>query len=284
MSVAMLPSNTFYAGFYKLLMGSAICFCSLVLISGCTTDSAKSEEDRLFTGNILDEENLFNEEIENGLSGFLDSLEEKTGIDFVLATVADPGAEGLISYAAAMTRKISPGQPGLNNGAIIYLSDYSREVKVECGYGMEWYVSDTASGFIIERMRPFLVEGDYENAAREGFLEIAKLASVQDWSVDMPIWTNDRIPDLKSDMILQVTGKGIARPYQEGVPEATQFHANYFIDVFDGDIGAKIYFSGYMRDMVDQIVYSELPVEINCVVLETEPLQLGLLGMKLAEN
>lgn len=280
MSVVTLLSNISQAGIVKLLMKFSAFLCVVLFLSGCATDPAKSEETRLFSGNILDEENLFDENTETELSNFLDSLEEKTGIDFVLATVTDPGSEGLIGYAAAMTRKISPGQPGLNNGAIIYLSDYSREVKVECGYGMEWYVSDTASGFIIENMRPFLVEGDYKNAARKGFLEIAQLASTQDWRVEKSKWAGEDIPSLTSGMVLQITGKGIARAYQEGVPEATQFHPNYFIDIFQGEMEAKVYFSGYMRDMVDQIVYSELPVEINCVVLQTEPLQLGLLGIQ----
>ncbi len=255
-------------------------FFLLLLVSGCATETGSTETDSLFFGNILDEEELFDAETEDKLSRLIDSLEVKTGIDFVLATVSDPGAEGLIGYAAAMTKKISPGHPGMNNGAIIYLSDNRREVKVECGYGMEWYVSDTAAGFVIEHMRPFLVEGDYVGAARTGFLEIANLASSQDWQIDLLQWTGDTLQELTPGMILQIEGNGIARAYQEGVPEATQFHSNYFIDVIHQGQGVRIYFSGYMRDIVDQIVYSEEPVEISCLVLETEPLRLGLIGIE----
>lgn len=254
--------------------------CFLFFLSGCSTESSNIDQDNLLSGNILDGEDLFDENTEIQLSSFLDSLEAETGIDFVLATVSDPGAEGLINYAASMTRRISPGRTGFNNGAIIYLSDYSREVKVECGYGMEWYVSDTASGFIIERMRPFLVDGDYANAAKNGFLEIARLAPVQDWNTDITDWEADDTTSLTSGMILTLTGKGIARAYQEGVPEATQFHPNYYIEVLHGEKASTIFFSGYMRDIVDRIVYSDMPVDINCLVLSTDPLQLGLLGMQ----
>lgn len=275
-SLFKYPDAVFARWQYTLI----VCLYFTLLLSGCSTEAGSSETGRLFSGNILDEEELFDSEAEDKLSRLLDSLEEKTGIDFVLATVSDPGPEGLIGYAATMTKKISPGDPGINNGAIIYLSNHSREVKVECGYGMEWYVSDTTAGFVIERMRPFLVEGDYEGAARLGFLEIANLASTQDWQIDHTERTGDTIQELMPEMILQVEGKGIARAYQEGVPEATQFHPNYFIDVIHGTTGSRIYFSGYMRDLVDKIVYSEEPVEISCLVLESEPLRLGLLGVQ----
>lgn len=284
MSVVKLSSNQSRRRCWKMLSSFMGSCCFLFLLPGCSTESTIVDQDNMLSGNILDGEDLFDENTEIQLSSFLDSLEAETGIDFVLATVSDPGAEGLISYAASMTRKISPGQPGLNNGAIIYLSDDSREVKVECGYGMEWYVSDTASGFIIEKMRPFLVEGDYKNAARNGFLEIAQLTSGQDWDLDVEQWNGDRPANLETGMILGITGKGIARAYQEGVPEATQFHPNYYIEVLHGEEASTIYFSGYMRDVVDRIVYSEDSVKVTCLVLASEPIRLGLLGIEAADQ
>lgn len=272
-----LPFNQSNGSFLKLITGLVVCSVVMSLLHGCASES-KVDVGNLYSSDIMDEENLFDEEAEKGLLIFLDSLEQETGIDFVLATVSDPGSEGLIGYAASMTRKISPGSAGINNGAIIYLSDYHREVKVECGYGMEWYVSDTASGFIIERMRPFLVDGDYANAARTGFLEVAKLAAGQDWNTDITDWEAGDTARLTPGMILTLTGKGIARAYQEGVPEATQFHPNYFIDVVHKEKVSKIYFSGYMRDIVDRIVYSDRPVVLHSLVISTQPLRLGLIG------
>lgn len=277
MFLVKLSSYQFLDRYWGVL--SIVMVTVLFLLSGCAGESTPADQDQGLSINILDEEGLFDEEKEKQLSSFLDSLEETTGIDFVLATVSDPGADGLISYAASMTRRISPGQPGINNGATIYLSDNSREVKVECGYGMEWYVSDTTSGFIIEKMRPYLVEGDYENAVKTGFLEIAQLTNGQDWELDVTQWDEELSGNLEPGMILQITGKGIARAYQEGVPEATQFHPNYFIEVLHDGTASKLYFSGYMRDAVDQIVYSQDSVEVSCLVLNTEPVRLGLLGI-----
>lgn len=248
-------------------------------LAGCDATSTSPSAETVLTADVIDTEALLTEKEEAEMMGFLDSLEAVSGIDFVLCTVADPGPGGMVEYAAAMTRRISPGLPGLNNGAIIYLSESAREIKVEAGYGMEWYMSDTASGLVIETMRPLLVSGKYASAARAGFLEIASLAHEQSWKPTSFDWQVDSIAELEPGMILSLEGKGIARAYQEDVPESIQFHPNYFVNLLHDGRSSPLYFSGYMRDLVDRVVYAESPMKISCLVLNKEPFRLGLLGL-----
>ncbi len=232
-------------------------------------------------GSLRDLAGLLSDREQADLQDFLDSLQAATGVEYIACTVGDPGEGGLTAYAQEMTSRIVPGHSGLNNGAIIYVSDVAREVKIEPGHGLEWFISDTLSGIIIGTMRGNLQEGNYYEAFIKGFLEMAFYTDAVDWVPDHQAWPEAGASMLHAGDIVMFSGKGRPRSYQEGVPEQVQFHPNYFIRVIPEGSGEEVplYFSRYMRDLVDRVVYDETNSGIRALVLETLPLRLALLGL-----
>ncbi|MDP5172658.1 MAG: TPM domain-containing protein [Bacteroidia bacterium] len=255
----------------------------MAFLSSCEEGSQASVVDTtVLTGDLIDLGNLFSEEEELRLTETIRGLEATSGIDLVAVTVGHPGEGGITAFALDMTRRISPGKSGVNNGAIIYISDVLREVKVETGYGLEWMIPDSVSGLVIEVMRPDLAVSNYLEAFETGFKEIVSRTDSVNWQAALTPWESGAKAGLVQGQILRFSAKGLPRPYQEGVPENLQFHPNYFIEIIpEGtNISQQLYFSGYMRDMVDRIVYHDQTPTITALVLTTEPLRLGLMGMQ----
>ncbi len=265
----------------------ALPLTALLLLAQCKSPSKSTPDlpavEGLLTGQVIDMGELFDEVAEADLVAFLDSIESITNLDLVACTVGDPGEGGLESFALSMTRRISPGVGGMNNGAIIYLSAVTREVKVEANHGLEWIISDTIAGMVIESMRERLAAGDYSAALRGGFRSIQTYADTIEWKLSHLTWSAGLEDSLEKGDILRIEATGFARPYQEGVPESHQFHPNYYINLqpHGSTVQFPLYFSGYMRDLVDRIVYGEGTPEITVLVLATSPLKVGLLGMRL---
>ncbi len=251
-----------------------LAFLFSFLLAGCESEAPASTDPGLARADVQDLGNLFSLEEEAILGDSIRALEASLGLDLVVVTVGDPGEGGIAAFALDMIRKIQPGKPGMNNGAIIYLSEQVREVKVEVGHGLEWAVSDTIAGLVIEQMRPFLAQQQYLPALLLGLRELATEGAAIRWELASP-------DSLLTGNIVRVPVKGYPRSYQEGVPEQAQFHPNYFIEVSlqNDSLVVPLYFSGYMRDLADRIVYGEGQAVVTALVLQEEPLLLGLMGL-----
>ena len=251
-----------------------LAFSISVLLTGCKTEAPASTDPGLSRADVQDLGNLFSPEEESQLADSIRAFESGSGLDLVVVTVGDPGEGGIAAFALEMIRKIQPGKPGMNNGAIIYLSEQVREVKVEVGHGLEWMVSDTTAGLVIEQMRPFLAQQQYLPALFVGLRQLAAEGAAIRWELSSP-------DSLLTGNIVRIPVKGFPRAYQEGVPEQAQFHPNYFIEVaLNNDSSlVPLFFSGYMRDLADRIVYGEGQAVVTALVLQEEPLLLGLMGL-----
>lgn len=257
-------------------------FTGMIGLSGCGEEPADTQEpDSVIRSQILDQESLFSESAQQELLNLMDSLEEVSGIDLMVVTVGQDAADGLLNYAAFQKNRLSVGEDGLNNGAIIFLSDFNREVKVEMGYGLEWVLSDTASGNITGLMTPELAVGNYQEAVTIGLTAIASANQPEDWQLSDQIW--NWTDSLQIGQLVRFTGKATGRAYQEGVAPEVQFHPNYFVEVYENSSTEDpifLLFSRYMADMIDLIVYGEESQIITGRVMGKEPYVIALTGVE----
>src|SRR3990172_11109772 len=127
-------------------------------------------------GRVVDRAGILSPDEEASLTRKLESIENETSVQFVIATVPSLEGEPIEDYSIRLAEEWKIGQAGLDNGAIILVVPSERGIRIEVGYGLEPVIPDGLAGRIIrERVAPaFQAENYYQGllAAVEG-LELA---------------------------------------------------------------------------------------------------------------
>lgn len=87
---------------------------------------------------VMDLEGVFTPEEKNDLINLMKDYENKTSIQFCLATSSDFD----FSYSTDLARQWKVGQKGLNNGFVIVFSKAQRHIEYRTGYGLEEFLTD----------------------------------------------------------------------------------------------------------------------------------------------
>ena len=128
------------------------------------------------TGRVVDRAGILSPEEEASLTRKLESIENETSVQFVVATIPNLDGEPIEDYSVRLAEEWKIGQAGLDNGAIIVVVPSERRIRIEVGYGLEPVIPDGLAGRIIrERVAPAFREENYYQgllAAVEG-LELA---------------------------------------------------------------------------------------------------------------
>ena len=128
------------------------------------------------TGRVEDRAEILSPEEEQSLTGKLETIENQTSVQFVVATLPSLEGEPIEDYSIRLAQEWKIGQAGLDNGAIILVVPSERRIRIEVGYGLEPVIPDGLAGRIIrERIAPAFQTGSYYQgllAAVEG-LELA---------------------------------------------------------------------------------------------------------------
>ncbi len=114
------------------------------------------------TGYVEDRADLLTDAEEKLLSTALKSIEDAVGSQVMVFTITDLEGEKIEEYSMKQTERIRPGRPGYNDGIIITLSHYDRQVRIELGYGLECLIPDYETSRIIQfQMIPKFAGGDF---------------------------------------------------------------------------------------------------------------------------
>jgi len=128
------------------------------------------------TGRVVDRAGILSPEEEASLTRKLETIENETSVQFVVATIPSLEDEPIEDYSIRLAEEWKIGQAGLDNGAIILVVPSERRIRIEVGYGLEPVIPDGLAGRIIrERITPAFQTGNYYQgllAAIEG-LELA---------------------------------------------------------------------------------------------------------------
>ena len=128
------------------------------------------------TGRVVDLAGILSPEEEASLTRKLESIENETSVQFVVAAIPSLEGEPIEDFSIRLAEEWKIGQAGLDNGAIILVVPSERRIRIEVGYGLEPSIPDGLAGRIIrERVAPaFQAENYYQGllAAVEG-LELA---------------------------------------------------------------------------------------------------------------
>jgi uncharacterized protein len=125
------------------------------------------------TGRVVDQANVISAAEREKLTARLADLEEKSGIQIVVATVSSLQDQDIEPYANELFRTWKLGQQTKNNGVLLLVAPKEHRVRIEVGYGLEGTLTDALSRIIIANaMAPRFKVGDFDGGIRHGVDDI----------------------------------------------------------------------------------------------------------------
>jgi len=121
------------------------------------------------TGRIVDAANIIPPAVADRITPKLATLESKSGIQLVVATVKSLDGDEIEPYANALFRGWKLGEKQKNNGVLLLVAPKEHRVRIEVGYGLEGTLTDAASSVIISSaIVPRFKAGDFSGGIERG--------------------------------------------------------------------------------------------------------------------
>jgi uncharacterized protein len=125
------------------------------------------------TGRVVDQAGILNPITRADLETKLAELEQKSGIQLVVATVKTLDGQDIEPYANDLFREWKLGEAKKNNGALFLIAPNERRVRIEVGYGLEGTLTDATSKIIIANaVAPRFKAGDFNGGVARGVDDI----------------------------------------------------------------------------------------------------------------
>jgi uncharacterized protein len=120
-------------------------------------------------GRVVDQAGVLSAESEAQLQALSERVEQKTGAQFVVASVASLEGYDIADYGYQLGRAWGIGQKDANDGVLLLVAPNERKVRIEVGYGLEGVLTDALSNLILQRqVLPRFREGDLEGGVLAG--------------------------------------------------------------------------------------------------------------------
>ncbi len=127
------------------------------------------------TGRVVDQANLLSPAQEADLSSESAALEQRTGRQFVIATVSSLEGRPIEDYGYRLGREWKIGDEQKDDGVILLVAPAERKVRIETGYGARVFLTDALSSIIIrESILPRFKAGDLPGGISAGADQIVK--------------------------------------------------------------------------------------------------------------
>jgi uncharacterized protein len=125
------------------------------------------------TGRVVDQADIIQPDTRVAIEQKSADLEEKSGIQLVVATVSSLEGQEIEPYANELFRKWALGEKKKNNGVLLLVAPNERRVRIEVGYGLEGTLTDALSKVIISNaMTPRFKAGDFSEGISRGVDDI----------------------------------------------------------------------------------------------------------------
>jgi uncharacterized protein len=146
------------------------------------------------TGRVVDQANVIPAAQREALESKLQDLEDKSGIQLVVATVSLQGGD-IESFANELFRNWKLGEAKKNNGVLLLIAPSERKVRIEVGYGLEGTLTDALSQVIIaSAMVPRFKANDYPGGIERGVDGIISVLTTdaEEWHAKTRVRSEDQ--------------------------------------------------------------------------------------------
>jgi uncharacterized protein len=147
------------------------------------------------TGRVVDDANVIAPQARTSLDAKLKALEDKSGIQLVVATVPSLDDQDVESYANGLFRAWKLGEKQKNNGVLLLVAPRERKVRIEVGYGLEGTLTDAISKLIITNaIVPRFKANDYAGGIDRGVDDVIAVLTTDsaDWQARPHLRVDDQ--------------------------------------------------------------------------------------------
>jgi uncharacterized protein len=136
------------------------------------------------TGRVVDQANVLSSVARARLTEKLADLEQKSGIQLVVATVNSLQDQDIETYANQLFRHWQLGEKTKNNGVLLLVAPKEKRVRIEVGYGLEGTLTDALSKIIIiNAIAPRFKANDFDGGITHGVDDIVTVLTTdsEEW-------------------------------------------------------------------------------------------------------
>ena len=155
-----------------------------VALACCLVTAAFALDFPPLTGRVVDQAGVMSANSRSAVEAKLKDLEDKSGIQLVVATVKSLQGGDIETYANQLFRTWKLGQAQKNNGVLLLVAPAEHKVRIEVGYGLEGTLTDALSSVIISSaIVPRFKANDYAGGIERGVDGIISVLSgdTADW-------------------------------------------------------------------------------------------------------
>jgi uncharacterized protein len=141
------------------------------------------------SGRVVDQANILSSQTRAAIEDKAKALEDKSGIQLVVATVSSLQGLEIEPYANQLFRAWKLGETKKNNGVLFLIAPNDRRVRIEVGYGLEGTLTDATSKIIIANaVAPRFKAGDFNGGVTRGVDDIITTLTTDaaDWQKPPP--------------------------------------------------------------------------------------------------
>jgi uncharacterized protein len=146
------------------------------------------------TGRVVDQAGVMTAESRSDVEAKSKDLEDKSGIQLVVATVKSLQGGDIETYANELFRFWKIGQAQKNNGVLLLVAPAEHKVRIEVGYGLEGTLTDALASVIISSaIIPRFKTGDFSGGIERGVDGIISVlgGDTADWQPKVSVRSDD---------------------------------------------------------------------------------------------
>ena len=152
------PSSAEGGSGIRAFAGMTLLLLWLLLLAG----PAFAQTFPALTGRVVDNANLLDPGQEAALTAKLAAVEQRSGRQFVVATLASLEGRTIEDYGYRLGRTWQIGDEAKDDGVLLIVAPNERKVRIETGYGARVFLTDAVSGFIVRNsILPKFKANDY---------------------------------------------------------------------------------------------------------------------------
>src|ERR1700680_3162308 len=140
-----------------------------IALACCLVTAAFALDFPPLTGLVVDQAGVMTAESRSDVEAKLKDLEDKSGIQLVVATVKSLQGSDIETYANQLFRFWKLGEAKKNNGVLLLVAPAEHKVRIEVGYGLEGTLTDALSSVIISSaVIPRFKSNDFSGGIERG--------------------------------------------------------------------------------------------------------------------
>ena len=172
---------------------------ALALLAALAVGSSRAADPPALTGRVVDDAHVLSAGARATLEGKLADLENKSGIQLVVATVPSLDGQAIEPYANTLFRAWKLGEAKKNNGVLFLVAPDEHRVRIEVGYGLEGTLTDATSAIIIANAAaPRFKAGDFDGGVTRAVEDIVTVLTTDsaDWQKKPELRAEDNASSL----------------------------------------------------------------------------------------